>query len=321
MSVSVIVRTYNRGYIVADAVRSILSQTMSDLEVVVVDDGSTDDTLAVLAQLDDDRVRVVRHGTNRGVSAAGNTGIRAARGDLIAHLDSDDLWHRTILETLVDFLDRHPEADAVFCGLEIERSGHAASPPPPTAFDELVARLGDPAEVLFAARDMYLCLLETEPITPCTVLIRRDVLQRAHGYDEAWRSGEDWELYLRMAREGCRFGFVNQTLATIRVQADSTLGKFQIEDKRALIGMALAELRATRGDDEAQRALRRALASHYDILGHHYRGSGRRLQAAATYAEGFARTRRTRLAVRAGASALPTSLLDGLRKTVAARSS
>jgi glycosyltransferase involved in cell wall biosynthesis len=319
MTVSVIVRTYNRGYILADAVRSILAQTMGDLEVVVVDDGSTDDTPAVLAQLDDDRVRVVRHETNRGVSAAGNTGIRAARGDLIAHLDSDDLWRPTILESLVDFLGRHPEADAVFCGLEIERGGRAASPPPATAFDELLARLGDPDEILFTARDMYLCLLETEPITPCTVLIRREVLQQADGYDESWRSGEDWELYLRMAREGCRFGFVNQTLATIRVQADSTLGKLQIEDKRALIGMALAELQATRGDDEARRALRRALASHYDILGHHYRESGRRMQAASTYAEGFARTGRTGLALRAGASVLPTSLLDGLRKTVAAR--
>ena len=319
MTVSVIVRTYNRGYILADAVRSILAQTMTDLEVVVVDDGSTDDTPAVLAQFDDDRVRVVRHETNRGVGAAGNTGIEAARGDIVAHLDSDDLWHPTLLETLVDFLDRHPEAAAVFCRLEIQRNGEPASPPAATAFDDLVARLGDPGEVLFTARDMYLCLLETEPITPCTVLIRRRVLQETRGYDETWRSGEDWELYLRMARAGCRFGFVDRILATIRVQADSTLGKFQVEDKRALIGMALAELRVTRGDTEAQRALRRALASHYDILGHHYRCSGRRMKAVTTYAKGFARTGRTGLAVRAGVSALPPVLVDRLQRTVSAR--
>ncbi|MGC8603005.1 MAG: glycosyltransferase family 2 protein, partial [Desulfomonilaceae bacterium] len=92
--VSVIIPTYNRAHLIERAVNSVLEQTYDKLEIIVVDDGSTDNTGNVLSQLQDgdSRVRYIRHETNKGSQSARNTGIRNARGDYVAFLDSDDEW-------------------------------------------------------------------------------------------------------------------------------------------------------------------------------------------------------------------------------------
>ena len=89
-SVSVIIPAYNRREAIAGAVRSVLCQSFSDMEVLVVDDGSTDGTVEALSVVDDPRMRLIAHPTNRGVSAARNTGLHAATGDWVAFQDSDD---------------------------------------------------------------------------------------------------------------------------------------------------------------------------------------------------------------------------------------
>ena len=100
--ISVVIPTYNYGHFVTEAVDSVLAQTYRHYEVVVVDDGSTDDTRARLAPYGD-RIRYI-HQENQGLSAARNTGIRAARGGVIGLLDSDDKWHPRKLETQAAFL-------------------------------------------------------------------------------------------------------------------------------------------------------------------------------------------------------------------------
>src|ERR1039457_5929793 len=102
--VSVIMPTYNRGYVVGEAIESILNQTYDNIEVVVVDDGSTDNTQEKLKEYGD-RIRVV-YQRNSGPAAARNRGIRAARGEIIAFLDSDDVWLPTILERQVSLLQQ-----------------------------------------------------------------------------------------------------------------------------------------------------------------------------------------------------------------------
>jgi glycosyltransferase involved in cell wall biosynthesis len=102
--VSVIIPSFNRGYCIAGSVESVLAQTFQDLEVIVVDDGSTDDTQQVLARFGD-RIRVIRQ-DNAGVSAARNAGIRAARGTWIAFQDSDDTWRPWKLQTQIECLER-----------------------------------------------------------------------------------------------------------------------------------------------------------------------------------------------------------------------
>ena len=218
MKVSVVIRTYNRGYVIAEAIASVLGQTYDDFEIIVVDDGSTDNTFEVVKQFRNDKIQYIRHDRNRGVSAAGNTGIRVATGDVIAHLDSDDLWKPEMLRTLVDFLNRNPEVGAVFCDVEVIRNAESISSIAAGmhAFPKLLALHSNADDVVFSSREMYLCLLEEVPIKPTAVLIRRNVLDTVGGYDNSWLSGEDWELYLRISK--CyRFGYTNRKLATMRV--------------------------------------------------------------------------------------------------------
>lgn len=96
--VSVILPTYNRAYCIAPAIASVLRQTHSNLELIIVDDCSTDNTAEIVNAMDDDRVRLIRHERNRGAAAARNTGIAAARAALIAFQDSDDEWCITMLD-------------------------------------------------------------------------------------------------------------------------------------------------------------------------------------------------------------------------------
>ncbi len=106
--VSVIIPTYNRAALVAEAVASVLAQTWRDFEVLVVDDGSTDGTIEALAPYAS-RLRLLRRESRGGVSAARNTGIKAARGEWLAFLDSDDLWLPEKLSRQMAYLAAHPD--------------------------------------------------------------------------------------------------------------------------------------------------------------------------------------------------------------------
>jgi len=117
VTASVVIPTYNRGRVVGDAIESALAQTHRHLEVIVVDDGSTDATRERVWRIRDDRLRYVRR-EHAGVSAARNAAIRAANGDLVSFLDSDDLWKRDKLESDIFTLTRYPSAGGVFSDLE-----------------------------------------------------------------------------------------------------------------------------------------------------------------------------------------------------------
>ena len=311
MKVSVIMRTYNRAYCIGEALDSVLRQTYRNFEVVVVDDGSTDNTQEIVSSFQNDNIRYIRHDHNRGVSVAGNTGIKAATGDAIAHLDSDDLWKPEMLNSLVDFLNRHPEVGAVFCGVQLIRNGE----PPSSiaslmeAFPKLLALHTQlkSDDIVFSNREMYLCLLEEVPIKPSAALIRRSVVDHIGGYNESMVSGEDWELYLRISKY-YQFGYINRQLTTMRILGDSTLSKFLEQDKISLHQLAITEKETLRGDREAIRVVNRGISRHCKDLGWIYLQSGRQMKAISTYFRGFAETRQTLFLIRAALALLPLSL-------------
>ena len=111
--VTVVIPTFNRAHYLAEAIQSVLNQTVADYELIVVDDGSTDETSAVLAGFKDPRLCVFRQ-EHRGISAAMNAGLRAARGEYIARLDSDDVWFADLLEQETAVLDSHPDVGVVY---------------------------------------------------------------------------------------------------------------------------------------------------------------------------------------------------------------
>jgi glycosyltransferase involved in cell wall biosynthesis len=188
--VSITLPTYNgnsRGFL-AEAVRSVLVQTYRRFELIIVDDGSTDDiTAGCREHLKDGRVRIVRR-ENGGLSAARMTGVENATGDFIAFLDDDDRWATDKLAKQLDFFAQCQDAKAgmVFTGVR------------------LIDAAGQPigARVKSAAGDMYRRLvLEGNLITaPSAVMLRRSVIKEVGNFDPAMKSLEDLDLWLRVAR-------------------------------------------------------------------------------------------------------------------------
>ena len=180
--VSVIIPTYNRWPMVGEAVESVLEQTCANIELIVVDDGSTDDTVARLGTYGT-RLRVISQ-ERKGVSAARNTGARAARGALLAFLDSDDLWCAGKLDRQTRFMELHPE---IFISQTEEiwiRHGVRVNP-------RAIHR--KPAGDIFFP-SLKLCL-----VSPSAVMLRRALFDASGGFDEALPVCEDYDLWLRIA--------------------------------------------------------------------------------------------------------------------------
>lgn len=181
-AISVIIPTFNRKWAVGRAVDSVLQQTFTDFELIVVDDGSTDGT-AELLQRYGAAVGCLRQ-PNRGVSAARNLGIANARGALIAFLDSDDLWLPDKLKHQAAFFDQHRQA--LICQTEEIwiRNGRRVNPK---------KRHRKPEGMIFR-QSLALCL-----VSPSAVMIRKALLDEMGGFDESLPACEDYDLWLRIS--------------------------------------------------------------------------------------------------------------------------
>ena len=180
--VSVVIPTYNRAWTLGEAIDSALGQTFESFEVLVVDDGSTDGTAKLLGRYGS-AVRVLRQ-TNQGVSAARNAGIRSARGELIALLDSDDLWRPEKLARQVAYFDALPGALICQCQEIWIRNGVRVNPK---------QRHRKPAGDIFS-RSLELCL-----VSPSAVMMRRRLLSQVGFFDESLPACEDYDLWLRVS--------------------------------------------------------------------------------------------------------------------------
>jgi glycosyltransferase involved in cell wall biosynthesis len=201
--VSAIIATYNRAGLVGNAVESILQQTYENIEVIVVDDGSTDDTHAVLARFGD-RIRII-YQNNAGPAAARNRGTRAANGDIISFLDSDDIWLPARIERVVELLQRVDESvPCCVCDVEMRFTSRART----TSFQNFVLSpmvnkgLWSNAPEVLADRFVLFNQMAA---------VRRSALEKVGGYDENLRFLEDYDLALRLSLLG-PFAFVREPL-------------------------------------------------------------------------------------------------------------
>lgn len=187
-TISVVCPTYNSAAYVADTIQSVLQQTMPPLELIVSDDGSTDQTVEIIERLSENapfEVSVLKN-SHRGPGAARNAGIFAAKGDWIAFLDSDDRWHPEKIARLTRAIIEHPEKN-FFCHDAYQRfvRGHEKRMNLPGRF-----RQGAPlTKQLFCN-----CLFTTS-----AVVCRRDLLLAHGGFDETLPSAQDYELWLRLS--------------------------------------------------------------------------------------------------------------------------
>lgn len=186
-AVSVLIPTYNRAHLLPRTLQSVLAQTFDDFEVLIIDDASTDQTPSVVARhAEDPRVRYLRQKVNRGVGAARNRGLREARGELIAFLDSDDEWFPQKLATQVHRLRGLPrDVGLVYCGVE-------------NAFGDGRRTFSTPTR----RGDLFRNLLLTNVLHGggSSVLMRRSVVATVGFFDEAFPAIEDFDYWLRIAR-------------------------------------------------------------------------------------------------------------------------
>jgi glycosyltransferase involved in cell wall biosynthesis len=198
--VSVVIPVYNGARTIGRALESVFAQTFTDFEIVVVDDGSTDDTLAALERYGD-RIRVIKE-SNRGPSAARNTGVSAAAGDYIAFLDDDDEWMPAKLARCVAVLDADSDCALAYTFM-VRVDAHGLPMGPDNGQDGRVDNVESPAMNDLLARPWN--------VVPSQFIVRRDVVERCGGFNERLLSCEDLYFLLR-AREYGHFRCVPEPL-------------------------------------------------------------------------------------------------------------
>lgn len=190
MRISVVIPLFNKALYIGRALHSVLGQTFKDFEVVVVNDGSTDNGPDIARQINDPRIRIIDQ-NNAGVSAARNRGIEEARADLVAFLDADDEWLPEFLETVIRLRDRHPEAGAYATAYEIqERNGDVYNPKykhiPPAPWEGIIP--------------IYLrSVLAVPPVCSSAVAVPKHVFSDVGGFPLGEYFGEDGDMWLRIA--------------------------------------------------------------------------------------------------------------------------
>jgi len=237
-TVSAIIPTYNYARFLRDAIDSVLAQTFPVLEVIVVDDGSTDDTRQVLEAYGD-RIRVI-HQENAGVAAARMTGVSAARGEYLAFLDSDDIWLPQKLEKQIARFEQDPALGLVHCGAEMFDNSSGG-----TLSIDLNGMEG------WVARELL--LLDRGIVGGGSALmVPKRVAEEVGGFDSRLSPSEDWDFSYRVATR-YRVAFVPEVLIRYRLHG----GGGHLNIPRMEKGMMLALEKAFANDDPAIQSMRR----------------------------------------------------------------
>ena len=252
--VSAVIPAYNAAAYVREAIKSVLRQSYAPIECLVVDDGSTDETAAIVAAYGD-RVRVLPQ-ENRGVSVARNRGAREAAGDLLAFLDADDRWLPERMERQMQVLQDRPEIEAVVCATEV--------------VDRELEPVGvvrqDPSIDL---HDLLLCRASVVSVSS-NLLVRREAFEAVGGFDERLSTSADWAMTFRLLQRG-RLASLEDTLVQYRVHGSNmsrTVEVFERDMLRAFDGLlgdpaAEPELRPLRR--RAYANLHRMIAGSYFV--------------------------------------------------------
>lgn len=210
--VSVIIPTYNRAHYIKNAIQSVLDQTWQKFEIIVVDDGSEDDTEQVIDRFGDSRIRYIRSVRNQGVCRARNIGIKEATSEYIAFLDSDACWNNDKLEKQMNKMAVCSRNVAlVYC--RVQRVGYnneIINVWPPYNTDQEIALRGN----------MFRLLLMQNVIDTSTMLIRTSCLREIGGFEETLAAIEDWELALRIS-EKWEIEFVEDVLVDTYTTSDN----------------------------------------------------------------------------------------------------
>jgi len=220
--VSVIMPAFNCGKYIDESIKSVLNQSYRDLELIVIDDGSIDDTAMVVRKYSGNpKIRYVRNSAKKGPSAARNKGIGLAEGDFITFLDADDIFLKHKVVEQLKVLEKKG-ACAVCYANEIYFTDDAAK--------EIVSNY------YHFSGDVFYYLKRSNFIAICSMMAKSEILKE-HKFDEDVKliGHEDWELFLRLAYKGINFLYIDKLLTKIRIRPDSTtVSDIMINSRRAV---------------------------------------------------------------------------------------
>ena len=291
-SFSIAIAAYQAAGTITAAVESALAQTYPPVEVVVCDDGSTDGLEEALGPL---RERIVflrrEHG---GEAAAKNAAAGASTAEFVAFLDADDLYYPRRLEALAELAAERPDLDVLTTNADLEIDGEVVGTYYP-----------DVAE--FPVSDQALAIVESDSAIFGAAAVRRTVFESAGGLNEELRSGDDWELWMRLTLGGAAVGLVDEPLYRYRVHESGTSAD-QLGGARDAVQLFQGVLALTEPGSKERAAMESALAGH-------------RRNAALTEAEHALRTgasdrRRRSLAIASGSGFPPRTRLKALLAAV-----
>lgn len=205
--ISVIIPCYNSAHMVSQTLDSVLNSTHKDYEIILVNDGSNDNLSEVISSyLNDNRIKYIEQ-ENKGLSGARNTGISAAEGEYLVFLDADDLIYPNKLKTQKEYLDNHPDTDVVYSHSQWFIEDDFSN----TREVKFPVYTGNVLKQLICGNFIHVN----------SVMVRKVAVVNAGLFDEALRELEDWDLWLRLALGGSKFGFTPGVHSKVRIRKGS----------------------------------------------------------------------------------------------------
>ena len=275
--VSIVIPVFNAAAYMKQTLESALEQTYRNIEIVAVDDGSSDGSLALLRSYEP-RIKVLSQ-ANRGVSLARNRGVRESSGDFLAFLDADDVWDPTKVERQVSVLTQHPGALAVYCDHRIiDAEGNITGPS------------GALAQPRTSGQLLRNLILSNFIISPSLVMLRRAAFEQVGGFDESVRAAEDYDLWMRIAASGPILYMLDTLVSYRRHGRNKYAGESLESHLGALRSLMNIRPYVERGKSASLRAaLHQAtysevmsIAWHYGLKGQHGQAIRRYIDAART---------------------------------------
>ena len=265
--VTVVIPAYNAARTVERALASVWRQNYPELEVIVIDDGSTDDTYLCVGTCHNPNLRLIRLDKNQGECGAMNVGIQEARGDYIAFLDADDEWLNNKLSKQIPIIDSHPEMSFISCG------GEAIAPD-----GSVIATFGLDRPSC-SSGDFWRALLAKSQVAKPSVVARRAKLLELGGFDEALKISGDQDMWIKLALSG-EVGFIAEVLIRVHITADSLMMRYGGREDEFGLPMILNHL-SKLGARLSKREMRQILGERYARTGRNIYYRGRPLRGAA----------------------------------------
>ncbi len=259
--VSILITAYNAEKFIKEAIDSALRQAYWNIEVVVINDGSTDGTHKIVKPYLSDKRIVYFEQPNGGISRARNKAFELSHGDYITFLDADDKYAPEKVEEEVKFLETHPDYGVVYCRVL-------------SFYDDAPEKIYGYARPM-PSGDIFQQLLEHQFINPGSVMMRREIFASENGFNPDFRDAEDWDLWRRLAYKGVKFGYVNKPFHYNRMSKKSLSGfhnqvkmkKMNLRSFRELFSRMTAEEKEKYCEREIIRLLKLKLAVAHLLLG------------------------------------------------------